>query len=433
MSVDAESATRPAEPRFSQRRHWAGRQVISYLMQQGVENPQVLSLAAGLVDPQTLPVEETQSAVQRLLADEDRARRALQYGTTPGAERLRRLLLEHVARLEDCSVDDLGVDADQLVLTNGSQQLLSLVGEILLDPGDICLIAAPTYFVFLGTLNGLGARTISVATDEDGMQPEALEAKLEELEAEGLLDRVKLVYLVSYYENPSGTTLAEERRRAVVDIVRRWSRRQRMFILEDAAYRELRYDGPLLPSVWSFDMHRDSVILAQTFSKSFSPGLRVGYGILPRELVRPVCDRKGNEDFGSANFNQQLIATVLDEGLYGEHVEKLCASYRSKRDRMLEAAERFFADIPGVRWIQAHGGLYIWMTLPEGVDTGFEGTLFKRAAQTEQVMYVPGELFFAGDEAEIPRHHMRLSFGVQDEAGIEEGMRRLAAAVRAVV
>jgi 2-aminoadipate transaminase len=432
MPVLAPNTPLPA-PRLSQRWQWASRQAISFLMQQGVENPGVLSLAAGLVDPASLPVEETRAAVQRLLADDGRARRVLQYGTTGGADRLRRGVLRHLARLENRPAESLYLDPGRILLTTGSQQFLSLVGEVLLDPGDICLVAAPTYFVFLGVLNGLGARAIPVATDEHGMRMDALEAELERIAAAGELSRVKLIYLVSYFENPSGVSLSAERRGQVVEIARRWSRQHRLYVLEDAAYRELRYDGPELSSIWSFDETHESVLLAQTFSKSFSPGLRVGYGVVPPELVLPLCDRKGNEDFGSAHFNQHLLATVLEEGSYEPHVEQVRQSYRRKRDAMLAAADREFAGLPGVEWVHPHGGLYVWMTLPAGIETGFESALFRRAVQVEQVMYVPGELCYPADAVHRPRNQMRLSFGVQTAEGIEEGMRRLGRAVRAVM
>ena len=433
MTLQTEASINLPEFRLSRRRWWVEGQPISFLMQQGVENPDVISLAAGLVDPSTLPTHEALEAAKQLLSSEQSGRDVLQYGTTPGAEPLRRVMMEHLARLEGCTADELGIEVDQLILTTGSQQFLSLIGEILLDPGDICLVAAPTYFVFLGLLAGLGAQAIPVATDEHGMCPEALEAELVRLEQAGDLDRVKLIYLVSYYENPSGISLSADRRPEVVDIARRWSKSHRLLVLEDAAYRELHYDGPELPSVWGFDETHESVILTQTFSKSFSPGLRVGFGVVPRELVRPICDRKGNEDFGSANFNQHLIATVLQSGLYLPHLEQVKASYRSKRDAMLAAADRYFADIDGVRWVRPHGGLYVWMTLPEHVDTGFGSELFTHATKVEEVMYVPGEFCYAGDPGDSPRSQMRLSYGVQDPAGIDEGMQRLANAVRAVI
>jgi 2-aminoadipate transaminase len=432
--MQTKSHNRSAAPdvRLSRRWHWATGQAISFLMQQAVENPQVISLAAGLVDPSSLPVDETRDVLRAVLSDRELGQQALQYGTTQGSERLRKQVVRHLGRLEGELGPEREIDPSRIVLTTGSQQLLSLVGEVLLDPEDICLVAAPTYFVFLSVLNGLGARTIPIPADERGLRTDLLERELERLEAAGDLPRVKLIYAVSYYENPSGISLSEDRRRELVQIAGRWSKEQRIFILEDAAYRELRYDGPLHPSVWSCDDSRESVILAQTFSKSFSPGLRVGFGVVPTALVRPICDRKGNEDFGSAHFNQQLMAAVLESGRYESHVELVRASYRTKRDRMLAAAQRYFGDMPGVTWVRPEGGLYVWMTLPSAIDTGFDSPLFKRAAKVEGVMYVPGELSYAGSSGERQRNQMRLSFGVETPDRIDEGMRRLAAAVRAI-
>lgn len=433
MTNTVETTTPLGTTFHSQRSHWASAQAISFLMQQAVENRGVLSLAAGLVDQATLPVAEVRAAAEQLLADDARARDALQYGTTAGAERLRRLLVAHLARLEGTTPHDLGLSAEQLIVTTGSQQFLSLVCETLFDPGDICLVGAPTYFVFLGNLQGVGARAVPIHSDAEGMSPEALDRQLAELDAAGELERVRLIYVVSYYDNPSGISVAAERRRAFVEIARRWSKHRRIFVLEDAAYRELRYDGPVLPSVWGQDEQRDTVLLTQTFSKSFAPGLRVGFGVVPQELVKPICDRKGNEDFGSANFNQHLLACALESGRYADHVSALRDSYRAKRDAMLRAADLHFGDVPGVQWVHPHGGLYVWMSLPEHIETGFESPLFQAASRDEKVMYVPGELFFGGPEPLRERNHMRLSFGVQDADGIVEGIRRLAAAVRRVV
>jgi 2-aminoadipate transaminase len=418
---------------LSRRSQWASGQAISYLMRQGVENPQCLSLAAGLVDGATLPVEIVRKAAGIVLGDQAWGRYALQYGHTSGAERLRKAIRTHLGVLEGGTVADLGIDLDQVILTNGSQQFLSLVAQVLLDPGDICLVAGPTYFVFLGTIAGVGARAVSVATDEDGMRPEALEAKLEELDASGQLGRVKLIYLVSDFENPSGYSLTAERRREIVENAQRWSRGHRIHVLEDAAYRELRYDGEPAPSVRSFDPDGETVIYAGTFSKSFSPGLRIGYGIAPKGLVEAICARKGNEDFGSAHLNQQLAATVLEEGWYASHVDVVRLGYRTKRDALLAAIDRHFAGLEGVSWVRPAGGLYVWMSLPRHVEAGFDSPLFEAAAKREQVMYVPGELCYGGEPAERPQHQMRLSFGVLDPASLEEAAARLSRAVRAVL
>ncbi len=420
---------------FSHRSTWTRRQAISFLMQQAVENRHVLSLAAGLVDEATLPAAECQTALQELLADPARARSALQYGTTPGADGLREQLVAHFARLEGVSRSELGVGPDQFLATTGSQQFLSLAAETLLDPGDICLVAAPTYFVFLGVLNGVGARAIPVTSDGDGMRMDALEARLQELELAGELPRVKVIYLVSDFENPSGVCLSADRRRSVVEIARRWSREHRILILEDAAYRELRYDGEPLPSVWSCDPTHEHVVYTQTFSKSFAPGIRVGYGIAPRELVGPLCDRKGNEDFGSANLNQHLLANILASGQYASHLRQVLAGYRAKRDAMLAACEEFFVDLPGVSWVHPAGGLYVWMSLPESIPTGFDSPLFSLASKRHEVMYVPGELCYPADRVDwsAPRRQMRLSFGVLSPERIHEAVRRLAGAVRDVI
>jgi 2-aminoadipate transaminase len=416
---------------LSQRWHYAREQAISFLMQQGVENPQCISLAAGLVDYSTLPAHETLAAAESLFDDPAAAQLALQYGTTAGSERLRRLLRLHFAALEGVSPDDCAATRERIVVTTGSQQLLSLVCEVLLDPGDICIVAGPTYFVFCGNLNGVGAETITIPTDDDGMRTDALDAALARLDEEGRLNRVKLIYVVSYYDNPAGLSLSIERRRELVQIARRWSREHRILILEDAAYRELRYDGPVFPSVWSCDdTGGQDVIYTQTFSKSFAPGLRVGFGILPNDLVRPICDRKGNEDFGSANLNQHLIANVLESGQYAEHLQQVCDAYRVKRDAMLAAAEENFSRMPGATWVHPHGGLYVWMTLPDTIDTGFQSAHFEEAVKRQGVMYVPGELCYTGPLDSRPRNQMRLSYGVQPPEGIREGMRRLAVAVK---
>lgn len=415
--------------KLSQRWHYAKEQAISFLMQQAVENPQVISLAAGLVDAGSLPVAETQHACQTLLSNDAAARLALQYGTTAGAERLRGEVLKLFAAQEGTTPETLGITSQQVVLTTGSQQMLSLTCEVLLDPGDICLISGPTYFVFCGNLDGVGAEPVVIPADEHGMNTDRLEAALQILEQAGQLPRVKLIYSVSYYDNPSGISLADDRRKRIVELARQYSKYHRICVLEDAAYRELRYDGPVHPSIWGHDEDRSYVVYTQTFSKSFSPGIRVGFAILPPDLVKPICDRKGNEDFGSSNFNQHLLATVLESGEYRAHVDQVCDAYRAKRDAMLAAADEFFTDLPGVTWVRPHGGLYVWMSLPEKIATGFRSELFQTAVK-EGVMYVPGELSYAGPKESVPKNQMRLSYGVQSPEGIREGMRRLASAVR---
>lgn len=408
-------------------------QAIGFLMQQAVENADCISLAAGLVDERSLPVELTRETVQQLLSESAGGRKLLQYGTTQGPEPLRRIFRNYLADLEQRSDGLADLPLSRIFLTTGSQQLLSLITQALFNPGDICLVAAPTYFVFLGVLQAAGATIVPVRSDENGMQPEALEAELQRIEQRGLLSRVRLIYVVSDFENPSGVSVSAERRPQLLRLAQKYSRDSRIFLLEDSAYRELRYDGDPLPSIWSFDKDQETVILAQTFSKSFSPGIRVGLGVLPQALVKPVSDLKGNEDFGSAHLNQHIVAATLRDGSYRQHVERVTSSYRTKRDAMLRAVEREFSGLPGVSWFRPHGGMYVWMRLPETIETGFHSPLFRRATQVDKVMYVPGELCYPMDWPERPRCEMRLSFGVQSPEGIEEGIRRLACAVRAIL
>ena len=415
----------------------ASEQAISFLMQQGVENADCLSLAAGLVDPQTLPVDLVRDAADQILTPET-GPLALQYGTTTGSEELRSVFRDHLAELENQSPQATQLPLGQIMLTTGSQQLLALVSQAVFNPGDICLVAAPTYFVYLGVLDGVGAETIPVDTDGDGMCPQALDRKLAELAEAGQLHRVRMVYVVSYHDNPAGVSVSEQRRPELVRTVKKWSQEQPIFLLEDAAYRELHYDGPRQRSLWSYDDSYQSdedetVILSQTFSKSFSPGIRVGVGVLPRQLVKPVADLKGNEDFGSTHLSQNIVAHVLRTGAYARHVEQLISSYREKRDAMLAAAEEFFSDIPGVSWLQPKGGLYVWMSLPDAVATGFDSPLFERATSVDKVMYVPGELCYPSAWDKRPTNQMRLSYGVLGPEALRESMRRLASAVLAVL
>ncbi len=408
-------------------------QAIGFLMQQAVENADCISLAAGLVDEESLPVNIVREAVAELLADADSGRKLLQYGITPGPELLRRVFRTNLARLEQRADELRDLPLSQLVLTTGSQQLLSLVTQALFNPGDICLVAAPTYFVYIDVLQAAGAEIIPVTADADGMRPDSLASAFAQIQYEGKLDRVRLVYVVSDFDNPSGVSVSADRRPELLRIVQEYSSQHRIFLLEDCAYRELRYDGEVIPSIWSLDASRETVILAQTFSKSFSPGIRVGMGVLPQCLIKAVTDLKGNDDFGSAHLNQHIVAHAICTGAYADHVRSVCESYRRKRDAMVATVEREFAGLPGVSWFKPQGGMYVWMRLPDHIETGFSSPLFQRATHVDKVMYVPGELSYPADWQDRPRCEMRLSFGVQNVAGIEAGIRRLASAVRWVL
>ncbi|MBV9122583.1 MAG: PLP-dependent aminotransferase family protein, partial [Planctomycetes bacterium] len=422
----------PVPVHFSAKSLRTADQPISYFMQQAVENPHLISLAAGLVDPESLPAAEVAEAAASILKQPATAQAALQYGTTQGYAPLRERLLTRTAALDGLSPHDLALTPDDVVVTTGSEQLLYLLSEMLLDPGDLVITEAPSYFVYQGTLCSMGVRTLAVPMDEEGMRTDLLADLLARLERNGELDRLRLIYLCDYFQNPSGLTLSLPRRQHLLELARRYSRRQRILILEDAAYRELRYQGTDLPSLKSLDHDNTQVILAMTFSKPWSPGFKTGYGLLPRDLVGPLLRLKGNHDFGSNNFTQHLLDALVAGGAYDRHVAELRRVYRAKRDALLEALEREFRFWPEVRWTHPEGGLYVWLTFPPEVDTGPHSSLM-RLALREGVLYVPGQFcYLNGPGGPVPHHEARLSFGVVPLDQIGEAVHRLARAAAAL-
>jgi 2-aminoadipate transaminase len=298
----------------------------------------------------------------------------------------------------------------------------------LFDPGDIVITEAPSYFVYHGILASLGVRTLTVPMDDDGMRTDALEELLRRLEKSGELQRVRLIYTVDYYQNPTGLSLSRKRREHLLELARRFSKHQRILILEDAAYRELRYEGDDVPSIKSLDADNRHVILTMTFSKPLAPGLKTGYGILPRDLVGPVLRFKGNHDFGSSNLNQHILDRLLANGAYDRHACELRGAYRSKRDTFVAALREEFPAATGMRWINPDGGMYVWLTCPDGVATG-PNSPFMKACLKEGVLYVPGEFCYAQSDT-APNTEARLCFGVATPEQLREAARRLGRAAR---
>jgi 2-aminoadipate transaminase len=403
---------------------------ISYLIAMALRNPGLINLAAGLVDPFTLPVEACKQITSRILSDTARGRVALQYDTTLGLAELRREALKRIEMLEGQPAASMGLSADHIVVTTGSQQALYLVGDVMIDSGDIVIAARPSYFVFTGALDSLGATILSVPMDDDGMDVEAVGQLLDRLKREGKLDRVKFVYCTSYYQNPTGLTLSAERRPRLMEIVKQFSKDHRILILEDAAYRELRYDGPAHRSIKSYDPENLFTVLSQTFSKPFSPGIKVGYSAMPTDLLHAVLHQKGSHDFGSSNLTQHIALEAFRDGSYNRQVELLRNRYRGKRDTVLSALDRFMPKHPEVHWTHPHGGLYVWLTLPRSINTSRIGPMFGMCVD-RGVLYVPGEYCFQADEKGfVPENQLRLSFGQVASEQIEPGIERLASVVK---
>jgi 2-aminoadipate transaminase len=404
---------------------------ITYFIQKALETPALISFAAGLVDEESLPVEAVGHAVAALMADPAEARAALQYGSTQGHPALRQQVFDQLCAADGVKPTEVNLSVEDVAITTGSQQLLYLLGEVMFDPGDIVIAEAPSYFVYHSLLQSHGVRVLAVPMDDRGMRTDALEALLENLKRKGELLRVKVIYTVDYFQNPTGLTLAAERRPRLVELARRFSTNHRILILEDAAYRELRYTGDDIPSVKRFDTGNEFVAYTGTFSKPLSPGLKTGYAILPPDVMEPLLHLKGSHDFGSANLCQYAISRLVASGAYAKHVAGLRDTYRGKRDLMLVALRDEFGDFPAAKWTVPAGGLYVWLTL-DGIDTGPNGPLVP-AALDAGVLYVPGEFGHVPDEdGAVPTNEIRLCFGVATAEQIPEGIRRLRRAVAAV-
>jgi 2-aminoadipate transaminase len=410
---------------LSAKSHRTADQPISYYMQLAIENPDLISLAAGLVDEESLPVGPVADVCAELLADPAAGRAALQYGTTQGLAVLRQQILDRFCAADGVTARELGLSPADVVITTGSQQLLYLAGELLLDEGDIVLTETPSYFVNHGVLTSHCVRIEPVPMDDDGLNLGALEERLRSLDRAGLLPRVKMVYTVDYFQNPTGRTLSAARRPRLLEIVKKYSRYHRILILEDAAYRELRFAGPDLPSVKKYDTKNEYVIETGTFSKPCAPGLKTGYGILPHGLTTPFLRLKGNHDFGSNNLMQHLISRLLASGTYDQHVVGLREAYRVKCAALLTALDEQFGDWPEVRWTRPAGGMYVWITFPEGCDTGPDGRLLHNA-MASGVLYVPGQFCHASPDGRLVRStEARLCYGVATPEELHEAARRL--------
>ncbi len=418
---------------------------ISWLMHAALSHPRLISLAAGFTDPTSLPVTEARAALNQVLRSPQTGRPALQYGITAGNTALRRLTAAHLRKLDARSSSCLILESksrtrttskddvfspERLLITSGSQQLLYMTAEALCDEGDIVLVEDPTYFVFLGILQSRSLRARGVRLQRDGLDLAHLETVLQSLKRRGELHRVKMLYLVSYFQNPTGVTTRFDRKRGILKLLKKFERAagHPIYLLEDAAYRELRFAGSDAPSALAVRGAAERVIYAGTFSKPFATGARVGYGFLPEPVFSAVKHIKGNHDFGTANLLQHLSAHTLASGIYDRHVVRLQKRYAHKARVMKQAIEKYFP--LAVEWWKPEGGLYFWARLPRSIPTGVKSKIF-RAALKNDVLYVPGEICYADDPARRkPNHEMRLSFGSASEADIREGVRRLGKVLR---
>jgi 2-aminoadipate transaminase len=414
---------------LSQLAHHTTEPAISWLIKLTLEHPNLVSLAAGFTDTESLPLEEARELLNDVLRSPRRGRPALQYGLTVGDPLLREFTAGHL-RKADRQRGTLVYDPARTIITGGSQQLLYMTAEALCDTGDIVLVEDPTYFVFLGITESHGLRCRGIRLEHDGIDLEHLEEVLEELKRSGELRRVKMLYLVSYFQNPTGRTTAFAKKRAALELLRKYERAAGhvLYLVEDAAYRELRFSGDDEQSALASDF-ADRVIYVGTYSKPFATGARVGFGILPEPVFTAVSRIKGNHDFGTSNLLQQLLSRALESGAYERHLPVLRKRYAAKAARMVKAIQKHFPI--EVKWDEPSGGLYVWAQLPAGLKSGVKSKLFQMALK-RGVLYVPGELCYCNDSSRRkPNSEMRLSFGGAKDKEIPLGIERLGRVVAA--
>lgn len=364
--------------------------------------PEVISLAGGLPDTSTFPAAAFAAQMTRIA--QESAAEALQYGPTEG-----------FAETVDCIVEVMGAegmlpDPDDVIVTTGGQQAIDLVCKTLLDPGDVVVCEAPTYPGAVPVFCSYQAETVQIECDEEGMALTQLEEVLARLDREGR--RPKFVYTVPSFQNPSGVTLSLERRRRLVEL----ARSRELLLVEDNPYGLLRFGGEPLPPLYQLD-GGDFVIYIGTFSKILSPGIRLGWAVAPPPVMEKIVLGKQASDLCTSTLTQHFVREYFAEGRWREYVDSLAEIYRGRRDAMVEALREHFP--PQASWTEPDGGMFIWATLPEFIDTG---DLLAKALR-EDVAFVPGQSAYV--EEGRGRSSMRLNFSASGEEEIREGVRRI--------
>ncbi|WP_405860827.1 PLP-dependent aminotransferase family protein [Streptomyces sp. NBC_01515] len=364
--------------------------------------PEVINFAGGLPAPELFDATGIAAAYQAVLAETPA--RALQYATTEGEPVLRAALAART------SARGLPTEPDDLLVTTGSQQALSLLATALLEPGDVVLVENPCYLAALQVFAFAGARVVAVPGDGDGVDPEALDELV-------VRERPKLLYTVPTFQNPTGRTLPADRRAAVAAV----AARRGLWIVEDDPYGELRFEGKRLPWIAAQEGAADRTVLLGSFSKVMAPGLRLGWLRAPTSLLRACVVAKQAADLHTPTVNQLSAARYLADNDLDAHVARVAGVYRERRDAMLAGLANALPQ--GSSWERPEGGMFLWARLPESYDTT---ELLARVVR-QDVAYVPGAPFYAG---EPERSTMRLCFVTQPPEEIREGLRRLGEGLR---
>ena len=367
-----------------------------------IQSSDVISLAGGMPDPITFPVEEIKEICTQILTKD--SARALQYSSTEGLLKLRKFLFQWL------NMDGKKYTTDNIIITSGSQQGLDLVSKALFDPGDIVIVELPSYLAALNVFRSYGAEMIGIPMDNEGMQMKSLEDTLEKITSKG--KKVKFIYTISNFQNPAGITMSLARRKKILEIAQKYD----FFILEDNPYDKIRFEGEPIPSIFSFDQE-GRVINLGTFSKILCPGLRLAWVSGNEEVIEKIAILKQATDLCTTMFNQLIASEYCDQGYIDKNIEANISIYKDKRDIMLQSLEKYFPE--ETSWTKPNGGFFVFVTLPEYIDTD---EMFSDAIK-EKVAYVSGSSFYADGKG---KNTMRLSFCYPSKEDIEEGIKRLA-------
>ena len=371
-----------------------------------LQKPEIISLAGGLPDPATFPVEEIREIVNHLLITN--SAQALQYSATQGLPGLRQSILNYL------SPEGIKGELENIIISSGSQQGLDLVGKLFLNPGDVAIVELPSYLAALDAFYSYGGKLVGIPMDEEGMRIDRLQEKLTQLKDED--KKVKFIYTISNFQNPAGVTLSLPRRQKILEIAKRFN----LFIIEDNPYEKLRFEGTSLPSIYSLD-HEGRVISLGTFSKILCPGLRLAWMLGNKEVIYKFSLLKQATDLCTNILSQLIAYKYFQLGKFDENIQSNIDIYRQKRDVMLAALAEYFP--PEASWTKPQGGFFVMATLPEYIDT--QEMLID--AVKEKVAYVPGSPFFADGQG---KNTMRLSFCYPSQEDIKEGIKRIGKVIK---
>ena len=394
-------------PEFAKRMDYmAGSAAIIRGLFGAMNDPETISFGGGAPATEALPAEEIREIAAEVLTPERRGREALQYGPVKGIRQLREIVAEQLLR-----PNDIPADPEDVLIVNGGLETMNLLCQVFIDPGDVILVESPTFVHCVEIFEMFQARCVGCETDEHGLVLEDVERKIRELHP-------KMVYVIPTFQNPTGKTLPADRREQLAALGSKYD----VIILEDDPYRELRYSGEALKPIKAYD-RTGHTVYANSLSKIFSPGSRLGYVYADRKIIEKLMDAKTATNSHTSMVPQVLCAEFFARGLYPEHLQKLCAIHRERRDAMMAALERYMPE--GTKWVHPDGGLFSWVELPGGIDT----TELLKEAASYKVAYIAGAGFFAGGTGE-GKNCMRISYGNVSPEKIDEGMRRLGSLIR---